>query len=101
MLRTVAIALPLVALSWATDERNLIYQTEISFWEDTAERNPDNSRAANNLGMAYAIECRREEAEAAFQRAVALSPDDYYSRINLILLRKGLLPGAEAKRCAA
>ncbi len=57
-LRPTVIALMLVALSWATYQRNQIYQTEVSFWEDTAARNPDNSRAANNLGMAYAIECR-------------------------------------------
>lgn len=98
-LRPSVIALMVVTLSWATYQRNLIYQTEVGFWEDTAARNPDNSRAANNLGMAYAIECRFTDAEAAFQRAVALSGDDYYSRINLILLRKGLLPGVDRKRC--
>jgi hypothetical protein len=98
-LRPTVIALLLLALSWATYQRNLIYQTEVSFWEDTAARNPKNSRAANNLGMAYAIECRFADAEAAFERAIALSGDDYYSRINLILLRKGLLPGVDRKRC--
>jgi hypothetical protein len=98
-LRPTVIALMLVALSWASYQRNLIYQTEVSFWEDTAARNPHNSRAANNLGMAYAIECRFADAEAAFQSAAALSGDDYYSRINLILLRKGLLPGVDRKRC--
>jgi hypothetical protein len=89
----------LVALSWATYQRNLMYETEVAFWEDTAARNPESSRAANNLGMAYAIECRFEEAESAFERAIALSGDDYYSRINLILLRKGLLPGVDRQRC--
>ncbi len=49
--------------------------------------------------MAYAIECRFEDAESAFKRAIALSGDDYYSRINLILLRKGLLPGVDPQRC--
>lgn len=92
-------ALMLIALTWATYQRNLIYETEISFWEDTSARNPNNSRAANNLGMAYAIECRFADAEGAFKRAIALSGDDYYSRINLILLRKGLLPGVDRKRC--
>lgn len=99
VLRPSFIALILIALTWATCQRNLIYQTEISFWEDTSARNPDNSRAANNLGMAYAIECRFVDAEGAFKRAIALSGDDYYSRINLILLRKGLLPGVDRKRC--
>lgn len=99
VLRPATIALILVALSWATYQRNLIYQTEVAFWEDTAARNPENSRAANNLGMAYAVECRFSDAEGAFQRAIALSADDYYSRINLMLLRKGLLPGVDRKRC--
>ncbi|WP_161813664.1 glycosyltransferase family 39 protein [Steroidobacter agaridevorans] len=98
-LRPVAGALILVALSWATYQRNLVYETEVAFWEDTAARNPESSRAANNLGMAYAIECRFSDAETAFKRAIALSSDDYYSRINLILLRKGLLPGVDPKRC--
>jgi tetratricopeptide (TPR) repeat protein len=100
MLRRAALALMLVALTWATYQRNLVYQTEVAFWEDTAARNPENSRAANNLGMAYAIDCRFTEAEAAFERAIALSADDYYSRINLILLRKGLLPGVDRKHCS-
>ena len=99
VLRPVAMALILVALSWTTYRRNLVYQTEIAFWEDTAARNRESSRAANNLGMAYAIECRFTDAEAAFERAIALSGDDYYSRINLILLHKGLLPGVDRQRC--
>lgn len=98
-LRPATMALILVALSWATYQRNFAYHTEVAFWEDTAARNPANSRAANNLGMAYAIECRFGDAEAEFNRAVELSGDDYYSRINLILLRKGLLPGVDRKRC--
>lgn len=88
------------ALSWATYQRNRVYQTEIAFWQDAAARSPDNSRAANNLGMAYAVECRFDEAAQAFQRAVALSPDEYHAKVNLILLRKGQLPGVPS-RCTA
>jgi tetratricopeptide (TPR) repeat protein len=99
LLRPILIAVVLIALSWASYQRNQIYQTEVAFWENTAARNPENARAANNLGMAYAIECRFLDAETEFQRAIALSADDYYSRINLILLRKGLLPGVDRKRC--
>ncbi|MBL8271301.1 tetratricopeptide repeat protein, partial [Steroidobacter sp.] len=61
--------------------------------------NPGNSRAVNNLGMAYAVDCRFDEAVQAFQRAIALSPDEYHAKINLILLRKGQLPGVPS-RCA-
>nr|WP_298725214.1 tetratricopeptide repeat protein [uncultured Steroidobacter sp.] len=99
VLRHLTIASMLMALSWATYQRNLVYDTEVAFWENTAAHNPESSRAANNLGMAYALECRFTQAEAAFERAIALSGDDYYSRINLILLRKGMLPGVDRKRC--
>lgn len=99
VLRHAAMAMILVALGWATYQRNLVYQTEVAFWGDTATRNPESSRAANNLGMAYAVECRFADAENEFRRAIALSGDDYYSRINLILLHKGLLPGVDRKRC--
>lgn len=96
----VIVGLLLLALTWATGQRNRIYETEITFWQDTAERNPDNSRAANNLGMAYAIHCRFDEAAKAFERAIALSPDEYHAQINLLLLRRGRLPGVDPQRCA-
>jgi hypothetical protein len=94
------VAAMLAVSSYATYQRNAVYETEVTFWQDTATRNPQSSRAANNLGMAYALECRFDEATAAFERAADLSPEDYYSRINLALLRQGKLPGVDA-RCAA
>lgn len=99
-LHVTVVALLLTALSWTTYQRNRVYQTEIAFWQDTAERNPDNSRAANNLGMAYAIACRFDEAADAFKHAIALSPDEYHARINLTLLRQGQLPGVNLQRCS-
>ncbi|MDY6945810.1 MAG: tetratricopeptide repeat protein [Pseudomonadota bacterium] len=96
---SVLAAVLLMALSWSTYQRNRIYTTELTFWQDTAERNPGSARAANNLGMAYAIDCRFEAAMAAFERAIALSPDEYHAQINLILLRKAQLPGVDAQRC--
>lgn len=98
--RAVAISL-LAALGSATQERNRVYETEVTFWEDTARRNPASSRAANNLGMAYAMACRDDAAAEAFERAIELSPDEYHGRINLLLLRSGRLPGIDRQRCAA
>jgi protein O-mannosyl-transferase len=96
----VVVALLVMTLIWATYQRNSVYRTEITFWQDAAERNPGNSRAANNLGMAYAIDCQVNEAAEAFKRAIALGPDEYHARINLALLRAGQLPGIDAQRCA-
>jgi hypothetical protein len=88
-------------LGIATLQRNHIYNTEVSFWEDTLIRNPANGRAANNLGMAYAIDCRREEALSAFEHAIALDESDYHAKINRALLQQHSLPGVDEKACAA
>jgi hypothetical protein len=96
----VAAAALLVLLAYATFQRNRIYDTEVSFWQDTVARNPSNARAANNLGMAYALDCRLDAAMLEFERSATLNPEDYHARVNAILLRQGMLPGAEPRRCA-
>ncbi len=94
-----AIALVLGVLCAATIGRNRVYETEVAFWEDTAARNPANARAANNLAMAYAIACRREDALREFDRAIWLDPSDFRARINRKFLRGGELPGVDEARC--
>jgi Flp pilus assembly protein TadD len=58
-----------------------------------------SARAANNLGMAYATECRFDEAANEFQRAQRLDPADFRATINLMLVRQGEVPDAGAARC--
>lgn len=88
-------ALMLLTLAYATSLRNRVYETEVTFWQDTATRNPTSARAANNLGMAYAAECRVDEAAGEFQRSVKLDTADFRASINLLLVRQGELPGTE------
>jgi hypothetical protein len=95
-----AMTVVLVTLACATSLRNRVYDTEVTFWQDTATRNPRSARAANNLGMAYAAECRSDEAASEFQRSVQRDPADFRASINLMLLRQGELTGAEAVHCA-
>jgi tetratricopeptide (TPR) repeat protein len=83
----------IVSLMVATADRNRDYATEIRFWERTSLQNPSNARAANNLGMAYALACRPAEAAQQFRRALALDPADARARLNLHWLRRGELPG--------
>jgi hypothetical protein len=78
-------------LAIATLQRNRVYADEMVFWEDVARRTPANARAANNLGMAYAMACRDAEAAAQFERAVRLQPGYHRARINLWLLHSGAL----------
>jgi protein O-mannosyl-transferase len=86
--RWAALALLTLALGAAAHSRNSVYGTEVAFWQDALERSPTNARAANNLGFAYALECREDAAEREFERAIALQPGDFRARVNLRFLRE-------------
>lgn len=71
-----AVALIIVAgLAFATVARNRDYLGETALWEDTVAKSPRKARAWNNLGQAYALDGRKEEAKRAFDTALALQPD--------------------------
>jgi hypothetical protein len=78
-------------LALVTAHHNRIYATEVSYWSYVAEQSPRNARAANNLGMAYAVRCEHDPALAAFERAIALAPDESLARVNRGLLLQGIL----------
>ena len=80
-----------VGLGTATHRRNQVYADEIVFWEDVTRKSPENGRAFNNLGYAYALASKNDAAEAAFRRALALDPRDVRAAANLRLLREGAL----------
>jgi hypothetical protein len=78
----------LVVLACFTISRNPVYRSEIALWEDTARKSPHKPRAFNNLGYAYALAGRNEEAEKAYRQALRLKPDYSPARNNLESLRK-------------
>jgi Flp pilus assembly protein TadD len=84
-----------VLLGTGTRRRNEVYRSEIAFWEDVARKAPHNGRAFNNLGYAYALAARNDDAEEALRRAMALDPTDVRAAVNLRLLREGALASAE------
>lgn len=79
-------ALALVALAAATRARNTVYQTELSLWQDTVAKRPDNPRAHHNLGLALFNADRADEAEAEFRRALELQPNHAFARFQLGVL---------------
>jgi tetratricopeptide (TPR) repeat protein len=81
--RRVGLVALAAVLGAATVARNLDYRSEVALWSDTVRKSPRSARAWNNLGYAYQLEGRREEARAAYQRALALDPDDLKAKINL------------------
>jgi tetratricopeptide (TPR) repeat protein len=84
------------SLGFLTWQRNIVYRSELSLWQDTAAKVPDNPRAQNNLGMALLEVGRTSEALARFRKAVALSPSYFEANGNTsaALERLGQFPEA-------
>lgn len=95
-----AAALLVLVLAFVTQARNQVYQDEIRFWQDVADKSPGNARAWNNLGYALALADRPREALAAYDRALILKPQDYKPRLNRAALcrQAGPLPGCPPLR---
>jgi len=75
-----------IVLGGYTIARNRVYHSEIALWEDTIRKSPRNPRAFNNLGYAYYLEGRKEEARNAYRRALQIDPAFEYARNNLKIL---------------
>jgi len=75
-----------IVLGGYTIARNRVYHSEIALWEDTVVKSPRNPRAFNNLGYAYYLEGRKEEARDAYRRALEIDPTFEYARNNLKML---------------
>jgi hypothetical protein len=76
----------LLAFASLTVLRNQVYASEISLWQDTALKSPDKARVHNNLGYAYLLAQRHEEARLEFSRALQLDPRHYRALHNLYRL---------------
>ncbi len=80
LVATAVIAIVFIGL---THLRNRDYRTEVSIWRDTIEKRPDNWRAHDVLGIAYARIENYQEAVESHTAALRLKPDSaitYYNR---------------------
>jgi tetratricopeptide (TPR) repeat protein len=73
----------IVTLGVATHARNQVYRSELSLWQDTVAKRPDNPRARHNLGLALDQAGRTEEAVAEFRAAIALQPMHAFAHFEL------------------
>ncbi len=76
----------LIVLGLFTAERNAVYRSEICLWEDTAAKSPGKARVFNNLGYAYFLAGRNEEARKAWLETLRIDPAHELARNNLTLL---------------
>jgi len=75
-----------IMLMSLTVSRNQDYRNEITLWEATVKRSPEKARVQNNLGFAYMLAGRKEEARVAFNASLQFDPKYYRARYNLIRL---------------
>jgi protein O-mannosyl-transferase len=68
-------ALPLVALSAVTVQRNPVWADPRTFFQDIATKTQRSYRANNNVGLEYVTRGDLAHAEAYFRRALAIHPD--------------------------
>jgi protein O-mannosyl-transferase len=82
-----AIAPLVVLFAGASILRQLDYRSEIVLWESSVALAPWNARGHNNLGYAYQLAGRTQEARREYQAALFLDPAHAKARLNLHFLK--------------
>ena len=67
--------------------RQLDYRSEIVLWESSVALAPWNARGHNNLGYAYQLAGRTDEARREYETALFLNPAHGKARLNLHFLK--------------
>jgi tetratricopeptide (TPR) repeat protein len=91
-----AIAMAFMVLTF---QRNFVYHSVLSVWEDTVAKAPDNAQAYVNYGLALAERNRLEEACNCFRKSIQLMPrwERAYNDLGNILFRQGRIDEAVAE----
>jgi tetratricopeptide (TPR) repeat protein len=74
----------LITFTVLTVLRNQVYANEISLWQDTALKSQNKARVHNNLGHAYLLAQRYDDARAEFSTSLQLDPLLQQARYNLL-----------------
>jgi protein O-mannosyl-transferase len=67
--------------------RQLDYRSEIVLWESSVALAPWNARGHNNLGYAYQLAGRTEDARREYHSALLFDPHHQKTRFNLMFLK--------------
>ena len=78
-----------VALGTLTLQRNLVYQSKVSVWEDAVAKYPGNLRGHYNLAVELVNSRRTEEAIAEYERTLETWPNHADSHYNLGVVLRG------------
>jgi len=81
-----AFAIILLVFTGASILRQLDYRSEIALWESSVALAPWNARGHNNLGYAYQMAGRTQDARREYLEALILDPAHAKARLNLHFL---------------
>jgi Flp pilus assembly protein TadD len=79
-------AVLLLCASALTVTRNRDYRSEIALWQATVQQSPDKARPHNNLGYAWQMAGRKNEARTEYLHALQIDPGYSKARWNLARL---------------
>lgn len=96
LIRAIAPVLIVTYLATCAFQRNTVWHTYLSLWEDTVRKTPLKSRVRNSLGNTYMLLGRYPDAVREYRAAIFLDQQNYESYYNLatMLEKLGLEPEA-------
>jgi tetratricopeptide (TPR) repeat protein len=88
-----ALSLLLLFLPWRSWERLKVWRNDVTLWTDTVAKKPDSEDAWYNLGKSYYDAGQKDNALAAYYRALSINPTakDTLNNIGGIYMEKGEL----------
>jgi uncharacterized protein (TIGR02996 family) len=90
--------LVLAGLAAGAYQRNKVWHTEDSLWQNVSVNSPKNGRGLMNYGLTLMAKGNYPAANDLFQRALVLTPNYYVLEINLGIVSGALKNNAEAER---
>ena len=82
-------AAAIIALGAAAFVRMDVWKNEVVFWEDTVRKSPGQDKAHLNLGYAYEMKGRFEEAEREYLAALSIyQSQEALSNLEMVRLKK-------------
>ncbi len=81
----------LMVLSVLTYQRNMVWQTKFSLWQDVVKKSPNKSRPHNNLGNCYFLKNDYPSALRHYETALRIDPENVeaYYNVGLSLEKLG------------
>lgn len=89
-----------IGLAFATYERNRMWETRISLWNDVVRKSPEKPRGYMNLGQALSEGGRYDEAIAVLRKGltmpagISVNEGSIYRELGVALFRRGSLDEA-------